>query len=122
MWLRVSRQPSASVVACERPTTDGWSTDLSFFFELFFLGRTQARGRPECFAIVEHRQIPHVKGQRTDRRLLVDDHDDGTALDAFAERDAAATGQPRVGESLQHRAIIPRERARAEPRSTLQKR
>ena len=51
-------------------------------------------------------QIPDVQRQRAGRRLLVDDNRHRTAFNAVAEGDAAAAGQTRVSESLQHPAAI----------------
>src|SRR5436190_16572217 len=79
---------------------------LALFLELFFFRRAEARGRTERFAVVEQRQIAHVKRQRARGGLLVDDHGDGTAFDALAEGDAASAGEPTVREPLQHFRII----------------
>ena len=75
----------------------------AFFFEFFFFGKAQARRWTQRFAVVEEREVADVKSKRARRRLLVDDDGDGTALDALAETDPAATGEPCVCESLQHR-------------------
>src|SRR5687768_7647564 len=79
---------------------------LALFLELLFLGGAKTRRRTQRFAVVVERQVAHVERQRARRRLRVDDHRDRTSLDALAERDAAATGQACVRESLQHSAVI----------------
>ena len=76
------------------------TNDLSFFFELFFFARTEPGRRTQRLAVIEQRQIAHVQRQRARRRLLVDDDRHRAALDAFAERDAATAGEPRVCEIL----------------------
>ena len=78
----------------------------AFFFVLFFLRGAKTRRGAERFTIVEQRQIAYVQRQRAGRRLLLDDDRDRTAFDTVAERDAAATSQPRVRESLQHSGFI----------------
>ena len=76
------------------------------FFVLFFFGRAEPGRRAKRFAVVEYRQVAHVKRQRARGRFLIDDDGDRAPLDALAERDAAATGESRVRESLQHSVFI----------------
>ena len=99
-----------AVRATTRSRRGGCRRDASaFFFVLFFFGRAETGGRAECFAVVVERQVAHVERQRAGRRLLVDDHGHRAAFDAFTEGDAAAAGESRVRESLQHPSIISRD-------------
>src|SRR5687768_13773656 len=93
----------------------------SAFFVVFFDRRERTRRRAERFAIVEQGQIAHVQRQRAARALFVDDHGDGAAFHAFAEADAAAAGEARVGEPFQHRVAIILHPGTAGPRAADQR-
>src|ERR1043166_4111621 len=80
--------------------SDSFTCGLRFFFEFFFFGGTQAGRWAERLAVIKQRQVSHVERERASRRFFVDDHGHRTALDAVAERDAAAAGEPRVREAL----------------------
>src|SRR3954453_1324520 len=102
----MERERIGSVTAAGVSTARRGAGALTLFLELFFFRRAEARGRTERFAVVEQRQIAHVKRQRARGGLLVDDDGDGTAFDAVAEGDAASAGEPTVREPLQHFRII----------------
>ena len=60
----MERERIGSVTAAGVSATTRGAGALALFLELFFFRRAEARGRTQRFAVVEQRQIAHVKRQR----------------------------------------------------------